>query len=52
MRRRDLRSPVIVFGWEEDLASRRRIALGLGAQEYCTTFASLFQRIEAVLATG
>ena len=35
-----------------DVDQRKRIALGLGAQSYCSHFEVLFQAIERVLAPG
>ena len=52
MRARDLRAPVIVFAAETDAEARRRTALGLGAQDYCFRFESLYAAIERVLGPG
>lgn len=52
IRREDLRAPVIVFASNEDMDERKRTALGLGAQDYCFGFETLFRTIERVLAPG
>ena len=36
----------------EDVDQRKRTALGLGAQAYCSYFETLFQAIERILAPG
>jgi transcriptional regulator with XRE-family HTH domain/CheY-like chemotaxis protein len=52
IRTRKIRCPVVVFGFAQDLEHRKRTALGLGAQAYCSHFETLFQVIERVLAPG
>jgi hypothetical protein len=52
IRARDLRCPVVVFGWRQDVEQRKRTALGLGAHTYCFRFGELYQAIERILAPG
>ena len=52
MRIQDLRSPVLIFSSNTDTAERRRLALALGAQEYCWEFGGLLRAIERVLGPG
>jgi hypothetical protein len=52
MRRQDLRSPALIFSTEWDVEERRRVALALGAHEYCWTFGGLLRAIERVLGPG
>ena len=56
MRQEDVRCPVVVFAAAEDADERKRNAQGLGAQDYCFTFAGLYRTLERVLgpanATG
>jgi transcriptional regulator with XRE-family HTH domain len=52
IREHDIRCPVVVFGFRQDVEHRKRTALGLGAQAYCYDFEGLFQAIERVLAPG
>ncbi|MCY1046750.1 SIR2 family protein [Corallococcus sp. bb12-1] len=52
MRRRDLRSPVLIFSSNQDASERRRRALALGAHEYCWSFGGLLRAIERVLGPG
>ena len=49
VRRRDLRTPVIVFASDTDVRERRRLALRLGALGYHHRFEELFQDIARVL---
>jgi CheY-like chemotaxis protein len=49
MRREDLRAPVVMFSTATELASRRKLALSLGARAYCYTFQALFRELEAVV---
>lgn len=50
MRARDIRCPVLVFAGERDADQRKREALALGAQAYCSRFETLFRRIEDIFA--
>jgi transcriptional regulator with XRE-family HTH domain len=52
LRAEDVRCPVIVFDDAADVEARRRLVLGLGAQDYCHSFESLFRTIERVLRPG
>lgn len=49
MRREDLRAPLVMFSTSTDLATRRRLALSLGARAYCYTFQALFRELEALV---
>lgn len=49
MRRDDLRAPLVMFSTPTDLATRRRLALSLGARAYCYTFQALFRELEALV---
>jgi CheY-like chemotaxis protein len=49
IRRRDLRCPVVVFGFEEDVAERQGRATALGAYGYFHRFETLFQEMERIL---
>lgn len=52
MRRRDLRSPVLIFSTVQNLDARKRTALSLGAQAYCYTAEALVRTIEQILSPG
>ena len=49
MRSEDLRAPILVFSLESEVETRKRTALGLGAQGDCFTSEGLLRTVERVL---
>ena len=43
---------MVIFAAAREAESRKREALGLGAQAYCFTFESLYRTLERILAPG
>jgi hypothetical protein len=52
MRRRDLRSPIVIFAGKSDADERKRLALSLGALHYCVNFETLFMKIEEIFSSA
>ncbi len=52
MRKRNLRSPVLIFSTRKHADTRKSQALALGAQAYCFSEDGLLRSMERILSPG